>query len=73
MSTAERACIVQLADRSAHSSYFTVKLDGLGKLVRYWHKTWKHASKKDMILIVANKFFDDIPPCIDDYGDQQIF
>ena len=44
-----------------NSSYFTVKLDNLGELVRYWHLAWKHASKRDMVRIVKYKVFDDIP------------
>ena len=39
----------------AKTSYFTVKLDNLGELVRYWYLAWKHASKSDMINIVRNK------------------
>ena len=63
-SASERERLVKMTNASANSSYFTVKLDGVGELVRFWHETWKHASKKDMILIVANKIFEDIPPAL---------
>jgi len=61
MSGEERARLLSLVEHSAHSSYFTVKLDSIGETVRFWHETWKHASKKDMIRIIANQMFADIP------------
>jgi hypothetical protein len=61
LSPAERARLISLTDQSANSTYFTVKLDTIGEKVRFWHETWKHASKKDMIRIVRHKIFDDIP------------
>ena len=51
----------QVHHDQANSSYFTVKLDNLGEIVRYWHLAWKHASKKDMVRIVKHQIFDDIP------------
>jgi hypothetical protein len=61
ISREEHARLLALVDQSAHTSYFTVKLDTVGELVKFWHETWKHASKKDMVKIITNKIFDDIP------------
>ena len=47
---------------SAHTSYYTAKLDTMGEKIRFWHEAWKHASKKDMQRIVRYKIFNDIPP-----------
>jgi hypothetical protein len=45
----------------ANSTYFTTDLGRLGDLVRYFHESWNHASKDDMIAIVENRLFDNIP------------
>ena len=45
----------------AHSTYFTSNLGALGDLVRYFHESWNHASKKDMLSIIDNHLFDNIP------------
>ena len=39
----------------ANTTYFTIKLDKLGELVRYWHETFGHASKQDMLNIIQHK------------------
>lgn len=46
---------------TANSSYFTTDLGRLGDLVRYFHESWNHASKVDMLAIVDNNIFSNIP------------
>jgi hypothetical protein len=44
------------------TTYFHTELGRLGDLVRYFHEAWNHASKTQMLLIVDNQLFIDIPP-----------
>ena len=51
------------SDFQAHVlSYFTVKLNRFGELVRFWHETWSHASMTERVRIVEHSIFDNIPP-----------
>jgi hypothetical protein len=46
---------------NCNATYFTVENSKLSDEMLFWHKNWDHASKKQMISIVENKIFKNIP------------
>ena len=43
------------------TTYFTVENSKLADEMLFWHKNWNHAAKRDMISIVENKIFKNLP------------
>jgi hypothetical protein len=47
----------------ANANYYqTVKTNGPGELVRFYHECWSHANEQQMVAIVKHQMFTSIPP-----------
>jgi hypothetical protein len=44
-----------------YSSYFTVNNSKLADEMLFWHKNWNHISKKDMISVVKERIYKNMP------------
>ena len=44
-----------------NASYFTVENTKLSDQMLFWHRNWNHLSKKDMITVVREKIFKNLP------------
>jgi hypothetical protein len=44
--------------------YQTVKTNGLGELVRFYHECWSHANEEQMVAIVKHQMFKSLPSAL---------